>query len=319
MQVDERAGTEKLARVGAALADLRGAMSAEEAAHADAIARAAPSRRASARNLAHYLALRRRDLGTLQGRLAELGLSSLGRSEAHAAATVEAVKRAVALMRGMPEPVAAAPVGIRDGAAVLAARATELLGAPRARRSTRIMVTLPSDAADEPELVQEMVAAGMDCARINTAHDDERAWTRMAAHVRGCLVHVDLAGPKLRTGAIAAAGDAKPRIVLRRGDHLRVTADQVRVGESISFDDGLDRRRRRGGHAARARRGDHPRPREGLAPACRQGDQPAGLHARRAGARPADSPRCRSHPAARTSSASRSHSRRPTSATCAAG
>jgi pyruvate kinase len=267
---------EELERVAMELADLRAAMGAEEYARADAIARVAPGRRASARNLAHYLALRHRDMRALQGRLAELGLSSLGRSEAHAAATVEAVQRAVARMRGTPEPVARAPVGIRDGSALLAARATELLGASRARRPTRIMVTLPSDAADDPELVREMVAAGMDCARINTAHDDGEAWGRMASHVRAaaadlrrrCLVHVDLAGPKLRTGAIAAVGDAKPRITLHRGDHLRVTADQtpgsagtddpdagivqparvpctlpavlgqVRVGESVWFDDG---------------------------------------------------------------------------------
>lgn len=45
----------------------------------------------SARNLLHYLALRRRDLRPLQQRLAALGLSSLGRAESHVLATVDAV------------------------------------------------------------------------------------------------------------------------------------------------------------------------------------------------------------------------------------
>jgi pyruvate kinase len=43
--------------------------------------RVAPNRRPSARNLVHYIALRQHDLRDLQGRLAQRGLSSLGRSE----------------------------------------------------------------------------------------------------------------------------------------------------------------------------------------------------------------------------------------------
>ncbi|MGZ5537796.1 MAG: pyruvate kinase, partial [Chthoniobacterales bacterium] len=39
--------------------------------------------RKSARNLIHYLALRRHDLRELQEQLAALGLSSLGRTESH--------------------------------------------------------------------------------------------------------------------------------------------------------------------------------------------------------------------------------------------
>src|SRR6516162_7979875 len=50
-----------------------------------------PTHRASARNLIHYLALRRRDLRPLQQRLTELGLSSLGRAESHVLANVDAV------------------------------------------------------------------------------------------------------------------------------------------------------------------------------------------------------------------------------------
>lgn len=47
-----------------------------------------PNYRDSAKNLVHYLAFRRRDLRPLQMRLAELGLSSLGRAESHVLATV---------------------------------------------------------------------------------------------------------------------------------------------------------------------------------------------------------------------------------------
>ena len=62
-----------------------------------------------------------------------------------------------------------------------------------------------------------MVAAGMDCARINLAHDDEDLWRGMARNVRArapvatgrpCRIAADLPGPKLRTGAVGcdAAG-----------------------------------------------------------------------------------------------------------------
>ena len=50
-----------------------------------------PNYRESARNLLHYLALRRRDLRPLQLRLAKLGLSSLGRAESHVLSAVDAV------------------------------------------------------------------------------------------------------------------------------------------------------------------------------------------------------------------------------------
>jgi pyruvate kinase len=49
--------------------------------------------RRSAVNLVHYLALRRRDVRKLQHELARLGLSSLGRCEAHVLASVDQVVR----------------------------------------------------------------------------------------------------------------------------------------------------------------------------------------------------------------------------------
>jgi len=72
------------------------------------------------------------------------------------------------------------------------------------------MVTLPSEAADDPGYVQALVSAGMDCARINCGHDTPPQWVRMADNVRAaaaetgrsCSVLMDLSGPRLRTGTI---------------------------------------------------------------------------------------------------------------------
>src|SRR3974377_1557825 len=59
-----------------------------------------PEHRTSATNLLHYLALRRRDVRGLQGRLAALGLSSLGRTEAHVLSAVRAVINVLARLEG---------------------------------------------------------------------------------------------------------------------------------------------------------------------------------------------------------------------------
>jgi len=64
--------------------------------------------RRSARNLAHYLALRRRDIRRLQSHLALLGLSSLGRTESHVLDAVQTVHRVLNVLLGsnsaLPSP-----------------------------------------------------------------------------------------------------------------------------------------------------------------------------------------------------------------------
>ncbi|MFW5753033.1 MAG: pyruvate kinase, partial [Planctomycetota bacterium] len=136
-----------------------------------------PDHRTGARNLLHYLEMRRQDLRRLQTRLAELGLSSLGRAEVHALDNVEAVLELVRhrLARPWPErgPDARQAENDRaDGYARLAAHAGAMFGPVPDRRDVRIMVTMPRAAADDPELIGRLMAAGMDLIRINTGHDE---------------------------------------------------------------------------------------------------------------------------------------------------
>src|ERR1700686_1749143 len=56
--------------------------------------------RRSARNLAHYLALRRHDVRQLQSQLALLGLSSLGCTESHVFNAVQTVHRVLNALSG---------------------------------------------------------------------------------------------------------------------------------------------------------------------------------------------------------------------------
>ncbi|HEY5956931.1 MAG TPA: pyruvate kinase, partial [Polyangiaceae bacterium] len=186
-----------------------------EAGWAKAIARIEPQRRASAMNLAHYLALRQTDIRELQPRLAALGLSRLGRSEAHTLSSINALLAALAALSGYsPSAVPQGPVSINDGSSLLGERARELLGAPSPGRQSRIMVTMPSDAATQPELLRHLLSAGMDVMRINCAHDHADAWLAMIDNLRAaeratgrvCRVYADLAGPKLRTGKLKSIG-----------------------------------------------------------------------------------------------------------------
>src|SRR5271157_1434999 len=157
---------------------------------ADAIAAAWPAVQdergfaPSAANLAHYLALRRHDLRGLQRRLMTVGLSSLGRLESRVVPALEAVEASLAALCGTSRPSYPPAAAFFAGERLLAARTREVLGPPSMPRGTAL--------------------------RINCAHDDAAAWERMIGFARAAevvtgrrlRVLMDLAGPKIRTGAV---------------------------------------------------------------------------------------------------------------------
>jgi pyruvate kinase len=195
-----------------AVDELRHAAILAEKEHAAALAAVVRTQRASAINLAHYLAVRRHDIRELQAQLSHLGLSSLGRMEAHVLASLDAVHDTLLRLNEQHPGHRAAPAAsFTNGPALLHRHADAILGTCTPDRPTRIMVTIPSEAADDAALVHDMVANGMDIARINCAHDDTAVWARMVQNIRAaerslgrrCRISFDLAGPKLRTGPIA--------------------------------------------------------------------------------------------------------------------
>lgn len=205
-----------------------------------------PSQVASGLNLLHYLALRRRDVREVQEALSSFGLSSLGRAESHVLDQVHAVIHAVRALQGQAARCTRGPITHAQGNKLLARHTRALLGRKLRGSSARIMVTLPVEMADQPRAVRDLVAAGMNCARINCAQGGPAEWEQLLAHVhaarartgRSCRTFMDLAGPKIRTGAVTelpsnAAGppDAKgPAIILHTGDTLIVHGDP-RPGE----------------------------------------------------------------------------------------
>ena len=184
--------------------------------HASALAAVDERYRESARNLLHYLALRHQDITDLQTALSELGISSLQHAEPHVLANLQSVLTVLRQYLHQTSASRAPALTIRAGKQLRDRHCEALLGKlPEGRPS--IMVTFPSEAADDYGLVRDMLAAGMNCARINCAKDDAPAWQRMIDHVRraeeetdrSCKVLMDLCGPKIRTGAVAVG----PRLV----------------------------------------------------------------------------------------------------------
>lgn len=166
-----------------------------------------------AANLIHYLGLRRQDIRPLQERLATAGLSSLGRAESHVLSSLHSM--IVLLQHALHRQVQNFPDSAiklaSNGAALLETNTNHLLGNPPAHRRVRILVTLSGEDANDYSKIKEMLLQGMDCARINCAHDSPEVWKRLIDKVqqakreagRHCRILMDLGGPKLRTGEIA--------------------------------------------------------------------------------------------------------------------
>src|SRR6476646_6124319 len=100
-------------------------------------------------------------------------------------------------------------------------------------RRTKIVATL-GPASDSPEKLRELVAAGMDAARLNLSHGAHADHAERASRVRAAetdagrpiALIADLQGPKLRMGAL------RELFVLREGEAVTVSAEDIcRDGE----------------------------------------------------------------------------------------
>jgi pyruvate kinase len=182
-----------------------------------------------AKNLADYLALRRRDLSALQRSLADYGLSSLGRSEAKVEAALDALIATLRRLTGDAGAAYPSRTEIRAGDGALLSASDRIFGVKRDGPKTRVMATMPSEAATDPALARRLIEAGMDCARINCAHDGAEAWARMIANIRAaarargepCPILMDIAGPKCRIERLQAPRKYRAHL----GDRIFLVTD----------------------------------------------------------------------------------------------
>lgn len=96
-------------------------------------------------------------------------------------------------------------------------------------RRTKIVCTL-GPASDTPSMIESLIHAGMNVARINASHGNPEGHARLIANVRAVAqkldayvpILLDLTGPKMRIGNLAA-GSA----MLRAGDSFIITSRAV--------------------------------------------------------------------------------------------
>ncbi|HEU5191656.1 MAG TPA: pyruvate kinase [Methylomirabilota bacterium] len=213
---------------------------AEEARNRSRLEAALPKHQLSARNLAHYLGLRRRDIRRLQLGLAAAGLSSLGRSEGHVRDTV---LRVCAWLSGEKELVPD-PLDRSRAERLLHENTYALLGPRPAERHVFIMVTAPDAEQVTPTWATEVIRAGADVLRINGAHESPTEWATIAATFKACAaaqgkrgcIFVDLPGPKLRT-EIRTLEDVVLHLP-RRKDHEGRTVAPTEVRLVDEYHDG---------------------------------------------------------------------------------
>ncbi|BFP40231.1 pyruvate kinase [Flavobacteriaceae bacterium GF1] len=238
----------------------------------------------SAANLFHYLVLRSFDLRPYQDALSELGLSSIRTAEGYVLQNLNNVIHNLQRISGSHIEVdfSEESFGYQESRNLLNRHIENLFGSTDENAKTKVMVTLPTAAAFDVAIVRQMAENGMDVARINLGHDNETIWKAMVHNVRtvskslgkSIKIYMDLAGPKIRTGAISLSdkkrkGKGTKKMILRQGERLILTKlpvsvptskfnkkgkqvrvaelnvslpqiiDDVRLGDPILFDDGM--------------------------------------------------------------------------------
>ena len=218
----------------------------------------------SAENLARYLALRHHDIRPLQRSLARYGLSSLGRLESRVAPTLGAVTASLAALEGK-KSVHPSAQAFFAGERRLAAQSRGLFGAVDHKASIALLVTCPSEAADDPQFMMDLAKRRVEAVRINCAHDGADAWSRMVGHLRAACaatgyhmkIFMDVAGPKIRTAEVRVGKHKKAykgdlMAITPIGDidlagcdaqiavecTLREVFSTAKVGERVFYDDG---------------------------------------------------------------------------------
>lgn len=208
-------------------------------------ARVSPSSKLSAKNLCRYLILRSYDLRKYHDSLSELGLSSIRTSEGYVYSNLLTIIRNLKLIQGLPfiENTTIERIGYTKSKQLMQLRARQLLNK---QQYTKIMVTLPDEAAEDKAIIQNMVNNGMAIARINLSHGDIRIWTQMVKFLneikietkKDLQIYMDLSGPKLRTAPIAIKnkkGQVKDAIKLKKGDCIIITKRETK-GKKSKFD-----------------------------------------------------------------------------------
>lgn len=237
------------------------AMSRVEEDFSQRLERIHPHNRKSAVNFLKYLILRKNDIRKLQEQLHANGLSSLATGESHIHRQIQ-----VTLQHLGGEFETLDPCTLEYGNRKIAKSSVRLFGERHAEWPSSVMVTFDADFLEEKHLVSDLLNNGMGVARINCAHDDESVWLKMIEKIQNaskqtgipCKIHMDLAGPKIRTVLLGKGKkDGKVKVHTDSLIWLSDSADEfeskdivispnepgiipsLKSGDSVFIDDGM--------------------------------------------------------------------------------
>ena len=159
----------------------------------------------SARNLVHYLAMRSLNMNVFQEKLEDIGLPIALESHRNILFNLLNLRILVnSLINNESDGEEHPCTDNQEVELILQENRKAIFGDIRNDRNTAILVTQPSQAANDRSFLESLISRGMDCARINCAHDDEVIWKGIIDNIKGidehCKIMMDLGGPKLRTG-----------------------------------------------------------------------------------------------------------------------
>lgn len=220
-----------------------------------------PNHKNSAENFLKYLILRDTDIQYLQLLLHKNGLSSLASSEGHIHHQIQ-----VTLERLGKNFSKSHLITIESEQNKIQNASAQLFGLPQTGWPSSVMVTIDSAFLSKKNLIRKLLETGMGVARINCAHDDEKKWEKIIELIREeskqsgipCKIHMDLAGPKIRTNLLKK-GKEKGRVKVKTGDKIWLTdsgkgfsekdivispnekgvVQALKIGDLIFIDDGL--------------------------------------------------------------------------------
>lgn len=202
-----------------------------------------PRYRSSAINLYRYLLLRSVDVRKIQEQLSEHGISSLGSGAGYVLGNVSNALKLVKLLNGKPweGDKKKKSIGYLDSQRLLQEHSNALFKIDRKRHDTEIMVTMADEAADDLELLKNLMLSGMEIARLNLSHGTMDLWGRILDNIQTASkeldlpikIYMDLPGPKIRISNISIQNEHDRKwsttsyAMIQDGEQLCLRKDSV--------------------------------------------------------------------------------------------
>jgi len=202
--------------------------------------------RLSAKNLFRYLMLRSFDLRKYHDTLSDMGISSIRTAEGYVFGNLYNVVKILKLIQGLPFNIDTNTelIGYKKSKKLLKEHANNLFNETKSKHFTEIMVTLPIEAAENKQIIRDMVLSGMEIARINLSHGSLDIWLKMVETIheisaetkKKITIYMDLSGPKIRTSKIEIHekdGKISSSIPIQVGEHIILTKRETLGRKSL--------------------------------------------------------------------------------------